>query len=388
MPRLPLAEMPEIKKPKRALSIKNLDTDYLRSQILLWASGTPEQRVAADQELDRVKAALSPEQQAKFDGYVADVIGEQVRSEGNGTQMTKEQKNVLTASVAASLGTGIIKMGTGLAQILDAQAKKKGLTAPQLPKPIEKNPVLQSELGKSLVRQEQGDPVLRQYYRERIAEQQALTGKRAQSAGNIGQYLGNVQGAQYGTQKALADFYQSEAGEKRKSRAETRDLLGQSMEEDFRIQNDYWRRFGAQERRYSQSLEALQAQINSGYSNMFTGLNEAAGTAPGLAYLFQQKEGNRSAPPSTVSQNADTSPLTSRDNIQQFIENTSIPNTYPVGKALLLGNEGFRTPENIWEFQNIVKRSGAPMADEFGKWGEDTQKALEALTTFDPMAGF
>ena len=299
------------------------------------------------------------------------------------------QKKVLKAQFSSQLALGALQAGAGIAQIVNATKKGKELKAPNLPQTQSKNSLLSNQINKALVRSEQGDPKRTQFYKEQLAELEALNNQRAKSSGNSGQYLGNIQANAGRTNRALRQFTQDEDSRRRSDRGELNNLIRQSINEDFRLLSDNWRRYGAKERNYNQSFRAIQSQKNSGFNNAFIGAASLANSAPGLALM-----GNGRQPtPNHVNDPVDLSTLTDNGDIHPY--NPPVPRsspnpqtpTFSIGNLGLMGAPSNRTPENIYKYQQELMANGVQINDVLGEWGEDTEAVFKRSTQPD-MFGY
>lgn len=361
-------------------SLDGADMSYIRELALQLSSGTPEQQLQADIEIKKIADRLDEDGRGQMDQFISNVVAESIENQ-SGKKLDIDQRKLIMDTVKTNVGMGVLKAGAGLIQVLDAAAKKKKLRMPEMPDVMTKDPLLQNELGRALSRQDQGDTALQQFFKERSAEAEKAAIERAKVTGNVGQYLSGSQAAQLASNRAAREFAEDDALRRSGLRGETRQLLGMSMQEDQRIQNDMWRRFSAKESRFREQAQALRAQREAGFSNMFTGLEDIGANLPYLLQKVKQQvdtpgspivstpldpldlpglEGNLQAPPR---------PLPSMSGGQT--EDMSML------EMTLMGNDAYRTEDRVKSFQESLKNQGFQDVQPTGEWDSATQAGFE-----------
>lgn len=253
-------------------------------------SGSIAEQVAAKRRLEEIKGLVG-EDDAKFvDELMINTVVDGM-TPANKKGLTDQQKSVISSVLTSNTIMGLVGAGAGLAQIISAESKRKGITPPEMPATMTKDPILQDQISKALVRAEEGDPDIAKDFEERLAEQRAVNTERAKTAGNAGQFRSNAQAAGITETRETTKFAADQERRRASARQDLTSLLSLDQQEDRFMQQDEWKRFGVSDSRFRQNLNQLQAQKNSGFQNTFNSL--AALTSPqsimGLNALLQDK---------------------------------------------------------------------------------------------------
>lgn len=364
----------------------------LRELSLKEVLGTAAEKTLAAKQYEDLLASLESDEERKLmESLRRNIIATPLASmyAEPGTEEHDRYKSVLRAKVGTDGFLAAIKAGTGIAQILNADKQLRDLGAPKLPERLEKNEQLSTFLSQQLSRAEQGDPELEKNVREQLARTRSNTSQRARSSGSIGQYAANVQGAALGERQGTQQLFGQISNAKRQDRGLAGQLLGQSVREDARINADRFRRYREEQRAYETSLNNLQAQKNSGFTNLFTGLNEAADATPYLGIFGGQRE-----PGIDNTTNPITEPT--QEDVQNVINGMFgyIPEAeQPLPPPPQMNNAQFfmladpknRDQRTTGAFQDFAASQGLNITDELGQWGDSTEQAYNELYEFSPM---
>lgn len=355
-----------------------------------------EDQLAAEKEIDQIREGIKNSEARNIVGdletrLVADMI------EGtSGKPVSGSQRDIIKKTIMGKAGLAAIQAGAGIMQVLGANSKLKDLVPPKQPDDLKKNPQLSTLLSQQLSKAAQGDPQVRKSFEEGLAEQTAIANERAKSSGTIGQYTGNLQGNALRELRALRDFATDEANRKRQDTSLAGQLVQQSINEDFRIQDDKFRKYRVDNLNYLSSLNALQGQKNSGFNNLFVGLQNASEVFPYSGLLSDlrardfatSREGEEAIEPLPASpERLDlTIPQLNQD-IGTLRTNFRKTPPYMEGEFRLLGGTD-RTPESISRFQEYARSRNKLIDDEYGQWGLSTQKAYDELRNPSPLEMF
>lgn len=368
-------------------------TEELKQIAAKIYTGTPKEQTEASQRLAQIKTEVGPKESQFVDEFFSKTILEGTAHAVTG-KMTEQELEQLNKTVTTSAILSGIKAGTSITQIITGAYKKAGLEPPKLPPDIHKNQALANQITKTMTLAEQGDPVIRQFFTSKLAEQNAIDNARSKSLGNVGQVAGNIQANALRRNKTLLDYAKEENQFKAGARGELANLLRTSIAEDQAIQANQVNKFGILEKRHNRELDAAQSQVNSGFNNLFGTLNEASGFIPfigaGKRQRNQQQVAAGGPPPLDT---GDLSPfpgdeqpaLGDIDNLTPFEEQPDL-NIRNFSNAELSLLPTYGTDKDIAEFQDIARREGFKIDEaETGLFGPMTQEALSAKTSDNPF---
>ena len=252
------AQIEELAAESITGSVGAADAKYALNELI---AGFPDQK-----EKDYVKDL--------FAGYITD------NAQSEGTDLNTEHLEIVKGVLFGNLASSAIATGAGLFQVLDGQSKMRNLTPPKMPAALMKNEGLQNALNEATRLAEDGDPEMRSFFKNELAELEQRGNARAMSAGNAGSYLGNAQANQMRSTDALSDYEAKEAGQRNQFRQMRNQLLQADINETQRLYEADMRRYGEDRRIYEGNMAQMQNQINSGVENAFGGLSGLMDTMP------------------------------------------------------------------------------------------------------------
>ena len=137
---------------------------------------------------------------------------------------------------------------------------------------------------------------------------------------------------------------------------------------------------------YVSGMQQAQAQKNSGFSNLFQGLNEGAQALPFSGLLkkeqgVSQPQGNIEKQPQVDDTTGALDDLISGGSTSQVTHRD--PNLNNAGMAML-GNAAYRTPETIQAFQEDAKQFGGFQDYTPGVWDDKTEAVYNMTMGLDP----
>lgn len=265
--------------------------DLVAALFLDASSGKPNpaEMLKAQMALDAMKENMSVTEKDRVDQLFAGHISNGVKGVAPKTEDNSKALSYLKKELTADAIFSGLSAGVGLFQVIDATIKKGNLKPPRIPEKLTASKELQSQLTKAIYRSEQGiNPKLKSYYESRVAEANEIDNFRAKATGNIGQFVGNIQGNAIQRSKAMQEFALKNEDEQRANRREVRALIGDELNEKQVLQNDEYRRFGIEESRYNRSLQNLDAQQGNGLDNLFGGAQSATSSLNRLSMLNEE----------------------------------------------------------------------------------------------------
>lgn len=332
----------------------------LNDLIQLMLSGSAVNELNARRRLDELKANLSDEEAVKLDedfqARFVDALEDQTG------KIDEDTQKVIKSTLAANMTLGALKAGAGIFQIIDANIRKKGLEPPKFPQLQPKNSRLSNRLADAQSRAEQGDPEIRAQFEKDMAHLDAIYDKRAQTTGNAGRYQSSVQANALQQSRQAGKFAADESQRRAGYRGELDSLIGMDINEDRYRQNERWRQFDVLNRRYEDSLNALQNQSNSGVQNLFAGLDDIAANVPSLPLL----KGNEPTEGDVLGGLGDT------------ISVNQQPDPMDLGTLTRLGSPSYRfhNPMEVVKFQELGG------LEPTGLWGGEEDAFFDELTTY------
>lgn len=324
------------------------------AELSITKSGDPLEMDRINQRIKAIKGGLDKKDHSRIDdiynGYSAAGLA-------GVTNMTDDSgREILKDIATTNLALGALETGTGILQAIRGHAEKKKLTPPTFPTDLSKNAGLQNRINQVQLKATEGDTQLRDFFKDNLAENDAVNLARAKNTGGIGQFTANAQANRVSSDKALKAFSAQEDLRKTAAGTELSQLIRQDVNEDFRLQRLQTDKFNVQNKAYSNSLVSSQSQINSGLGNAFTG---AANVAEALPFFKNSRpaQGVPASLPDLPTSTAPTAPGGMNQPVgavNQMAPIDQFANQPSFGEFISLGNTGNRTPQSILKFQDFA----------------------------------